>query len=357
SIFLHRVTELKWAIDMPPEIGAAFFDTDGAATRETFLTGARSSLKKGRRIAAYLKQNNVKAVIVNGYSDTCRLWLCRFCPRHGMALFMRSDSNIKGERLGSAWKRWMKRMLVGWVVRQCDGILPMGTWGLEYYLKYGADRSRCHFVPAEPDYGAFENATPEAIAEFQRKRRLAPDRKRLLFSGRLIPLKRVDLLIDDFARIAASRPDWDLVIVGDGELRETLVAGTPAAVANRVHWMGFLDMAELPLAYRASSVLVLPSNREAWALVLPEAMASGMPVVASDQVGASRDMIEEGVNGRVFRSEDLEDLVAALADVTDPDKYPGYREATPRVFQQFRRERDPVAGVRRALTSAGLLPA
>ncbi len=108
--------------------------------------------------------------------------------------------------------------------------------------------------------------------------------------------------------------------------------------------------------YRAGDALCLPSEYEPWALVINEAVAAGLAVVASDVVGAAAELVRDGVNGKIFKSKDLADLTSALRFVTDPARIDALRAGSEGVLADWRRRGDPVEGVRNALRSAGLLP-
>src|SRR5439155_26838233 len=98
---------------------------------------------------------------------------------------------------------------------------------------------------------------------------LPAGRRRLVYAGRLAAVKRIDLLVDAFAALAADRPDWDLLVVGDGPLRDALVGRVPPAIRERVMWTGFVDdQATIGALYHACDVLVLPSDLEPWGVVV-----------------------------------------------------------------------------------------
>ena len=117
-----------------------------------------------------------------------------------------------------------------------------------------------------------------------------------------------------FARLAAERPDLRLELVGDGRLRvglERSVAGT--AVADRVRFAGHLPRAAMPARYRSASVLAITSRHEGQSVVAVEAVASGLPVVAT-RVGIVPDL------GDAALSVELDDdtaLAGALTAVLD----------------------------------------
>ena len=105
---------------------------------------------------------------------------------------------------------------------------------------------------------------------------------RFAFVGRLIPLKGVDLLLEAFARVIKANPDARLQIIGSGETEASLreLART-LDIAEAVEFTGWLSPAEVARALAASHVFVLPSLRECGGIVMLEAMALGLPVVAT----------------------------------------------------------------------------
>ena len=168
-------------------------------------------------------------------------------------------------------------------------------------------------------------------------------------------MKRVDQVIDAFTAIAAERPEWDLLIVGQGPQEEELRQRVPADLRRRVKWLGFCDGDDMRLVYHCGHVNVLPSEYEPWGVVVPEAMTAGQVVVASDVVAAACEMVEDGVGGRLFRTGDLESLTEALRDVTDRENLERYRRASRPAVERWRRRSDPVEGVRRAMAYAGVI--
>jgi glycosyltransferase involved in cell wall biosynthesis len=132
-----------------------------------------------------------------------------------------------------------------------------------------------------------------------------------VFVGRLAPEKRVALLLDVWPAVVAACPAAHLVVVGSGPERDRLVAQAPPSVM----FVGeVLDPAPL---LRAADIFVLPSAAEGLSNALLEAQASGLPAVLTD-VGAARDVVDDGVNGLVVPVDDADALrdalVALLAD-------------------------------------------
>src|SRR5262249_47758160 len=132
-----------------------------------------------------------------------------------------------------------------------------------------------------------------------------------LYVGRLAPEKGVDILLAAFDGV-----DGELVVVGSGPEEERLRALAPA----RTRVLGQLDRDRLPAWSAAAEVLGLPSLSERWGMPLNEAAAAGLPLVATDTVGAARELVEPGRNGFVVPAGDFASLHDALRHLsTDPD--------------------------------------
>jgi N-acetyl-alpha-D-glucosaminyl L-malate synthase BshA len=136
------------------------------------------------------------------------------------------------------------------------------------------------------------------------------------------PLKRVDDVVRIFARVRQS-VDARLVLVGDGpEYGRTRELVEKLGLADMVRWVGVVD--DVAPILKAADVLLLPSETESFGLVALEAMASGVPVVASD-VGGLPEVVEHGVSGFLAPVGDIDamaaDCLAVLADRTGARKF------------------------------------
>jgi glycosyltransferase involved in cell wall biosynthesis len=138
----------------------------------------------------------------------------------------------------------------------------------------------------------------------------------ITFVGRIVQAKGVAELVQAFARIAAERPQARLALVGDGVYREALDAQIAAlGLADRVHRPGAVQPQEVALWLAASDAMTLPSYSEGYPNVVVEALASGVPVVATD-VGGTREIVDAGC-GELIQPRDVDGLATALGRVLD----------------------------------------
>ncbi len=144
--------------------------------------------------------------------------------------------------------------------------------------------------------------------------------KHLIFVGRLAAVKGLPILIEAFARVKAHHPDAHLSIVGDGPERKPAEARVARlGIADAVTFHGYQSSDEVAGLLSRSDVMVLPSFAEGVPVVLMEAMASGLPVIAS-RVAGVQELVEDGVSGYAVPPGDLDSLVARLnALLSDPD--------------------------------------
>lgn len=349
--------ENLWAFDHHPEIGLEQFGHETPWLETAPWTKAfPADWRVGKTLCEWLDKHDVAALYIVGYAYPSNLRVLRWANHHNVPALMWIDSNMLGDRL-KGFRRIVKNALLPRILSRCDAVLPCGRYGIGYCERYGVPRSKLFLSPAEPDYSQIERITPAKIEEVMRRFKLDPSRRRMMCCARLVEFKRLDVSIDAFASIAAARPEYDLVIVGDGPLRESLKARVPKHLVNRVFWTGFLSNQEdISALYRCCDALVHPGDYEPWGLVILEAACAGMAIFCSDNVGASGDVLIDGANGRLIPPGNVAALSAILLESTEPGVMDRMKAETVSVLRDWRHRADPVAGLRAALVATGALP-
>jgi glycosyltransferase involved in cell wall biosynthesis len=142
---------------------------------------------------------------------------------------------------------------------------------------------------------------------------------RVTVVGRLVPYKRVDVVVRAVARVCETHPDVELVVVGQGPERVRLEAlARQLGIGHRVHLRGFVDRHDDVLgAIAESSVFVSASEIEGFGIVVVEAMALGVPYAVTD-IPAFREVTSGGVGGRLFPAGDDAALAERLGELLTP---------------------------------------
>jgi glycosyltransferase involved in cell wall biosynthesis len=355
SVFTHGESNAPWKARPPVDINPVEFGPGELASDQSRLRFAFHEWRKGGLLVRWLQEHRVRAVVVLGYNDLGRLRIIRWCHQRGIPVFVWADSNIHGDR-ATGVKRWVKRRYLSWVLSLCTGVMPCGSLGEAYFARYGVPVEKMYRFTLEPDYELIRAISPADVDQVRQGFGLDPQRRRIVYSGRLSPVKRVDLLLDAFAAVAADRPNWDLTIAGTGPLEVALKSRVPAALAARVRWLGFIDdSAVLAALYKACHLMVLPSDFEPWAVAVNEAAAAGLALVCSDVVGAAPELVRDGVNGFTFPRGDLVALTERLREVTQPGRAESFGLASLAVLADWRSRADAVVGLRSALRTVRVL--
>jgi len=158
--------------------------------------------------------------------------------------------------------------------------------------------------------------------DLERIAKIAPAREStdVLFAGRLIHEKRVDLLLNAIAVAKKEIPTITCAIIGDGPERGLLEdLAVKLGVEENVSFTGFVDQDGLTAYMKASKVFVLPSIREGFGLVIVEANACGLPVISiRHDMSAVRELVEDGVNGFLVNDISSREIAEAITKlVTD----------------------------------------
>ena len=209
------------------------------------------------------------------------------------------------------------------IYRRADALLVYGSHVTGHVTRESGRTEGIFELPQAVDESAFRvRIEHERLMELRRSLELNGEPV-ACFVGRLESGKGLDVLVRALARTSV---DQRLLIIGRGSLeQESRRLVRTLGVEEKVRFVGPVSQELLPVYLQASDLLVLPSVttrrfREPWGLVVNEAMASGLPVVATDAVGASAGgLVVDGETGRIVAEGDPDALAAAMDELAGDD--------------------------------------
>ena len=228
---------------------------------------------------------------------------------HNARLDLRRDQ-VPGNRWLLQPKRIVHRMLYRAASRGIDGLVAVAAEVGESARKaYHPPAGKLVVIPNGVDLDRYGHATN---GKSLRDDLSVPHKARILIVvAKLYVQKGHSVLLDSLKTILPNVPDLHVVIVGDGPEREYLAAASAAMPGgSRIHFMG--SRSDVPDLLAASDLFVLPSLWEGLPIALLEAMASALPVVATD-VSGSRDVVVDGESGLLVAPGDSRALAAAIS--------------------------------------------
>jgi len=267
----------------------------------------------GRSVALHVNHGVGRAlrrarpdVVLSGGFAPANVAALLYCRLHGIPFVCWGEITLRDPQ---GWARGRLRRVV---VRASSAAIASSTESRDAFVHYGAPRDRVFVSTLPIDVTGLAarvealRAAPEYDALVTRYRRPV-----LLHVGQLIDAKGIPELLAAYARLLARGVEPSLVFVGDGPQRAAYDAEVRRRGWRHVEFVGYVQQGELHRWYAIADAFVFPTRHDKFGVVLSEAMAAGVPALASIHAAATADLIEHGVTG--FRIDPADP--AAIADL------------------------------------------
>lgn len=236
-----------------------------------------------------------------------------------MRLLMRTDVPLCVEIDKKPYVRAIKKVFLSVYFSMFHKFLYIGEENKRFYLYYGANSKKLHFTPFSINNQLFENYFDENKHKRAdlRYELFNSSAKTILYVGKLTPVKNIFFLLNSLKNIDSSK--YNLLIIGDGFLRNDI---EKFMKENNINGFvtGFKNQTELPYYYMCSDIFVLLS-KDAWGLVMNEAMIFELPVIVTNKTGCYNTLIKNGSNGFVVNYNDEDELTKAILLMIDNDEF------------------------------------
>jgi glycosyltransferase involved in cell wall biosynthesis len=216
----------------------------------------------------------------------------------------------------SIFKRLLQRVFGKSLAPKAAGALSISRFATQFYKSLNVRDRRIY------PFGYFRTArSADGLIHLRNDNRIE-----IIFVGQLIHRKGIDILLEALQPLFKQYSNLFLVLIGGGEGLDSIQQHASAlGLTDRLIIEGIMASDKIQARVAAADLLVLPSRWDGWGIVVNEALSVGVPAIASDRCGAA-DIIRNGVNGYVFRSEDVSDLRNCLSDfLSRQSEWPDFR--------------------------------
>ena len=255
------------------------------------------------------------AVLVYGWGRATNWLAMAAAAASRTPLLLRGESNLLNSV--SPVKKLLKKIMLRPLFATTAGFLSIGRYNTEFYRNWGVPTDKIYLTPyaVDNDFWVGQSASlGPRKSQLKCELGFDPNMPVVLFAGKLIAVKRPFDLLQAFNQVS-KRVAAGLVFLGDGKLRQELETYARQRRLPNVRFVGFKNQTEIAPFFALADVFVLPSGCEPWGLVINEAMCFGLPVIASDKVGAAGDLVQPGVNGYVYPAGNVDALSEHLEEL------------------------------------------
>lgn len=317
-------TAFDWDVDLLSGFASTFLANRSAQPGTGHFGGCDTP-----DIGEKLSQLKPDVLLVTGWHLKSYVQATMAARRRGIPVIVRGDSTLVTPR-GLA-RRMAKGIAYPLLLRVFAAACYVGERSRRYYRHYGVPEEKLFHSPHCVDTDWFGAQSGEASrSALRRKLNCGDDKRLVLFAGKLQRLKRpLDLVAAAaLARLNDSR--IEVMVAGDGEMTGAM-RKLAAEQGVPLHMLGFQNQSQMPQAYAAADLLVLPSESETWGLVVNEALACGCPVLVSEACGCAGDLGQEDAAG-IFPTGDVTALAARMLQMLQHPPSPGVVAALSRRF-------------------------
>lgn len=286
------------------------WDIDEKKLEKSIILNSKILKIKGKQDSRYihllsgigkrLSEINPDIVIAMEYNPAALQALC-WCKRNKIGFVHMTDGTLHSERsIGTVQK--ISRKII---IKRADTYIASSTKAKEKLVKWGANENKISVSLLTTD-----------IKKYKAIKR-NPVKGRILYVGSMIPRKGLDLLINCLPFIDS---EYCLHIVGNGtieEIKDLKELAEGKGIDNKIEWKGFKQGLDLLKEYSEAEVFVLPTREDCFGLVLLEATAAGIPVVASKYADGAYDIVEVGKTGWIVDPYNGAELAETINKVID----------------------------------------
>ena len=262
-------------------------------------------------------------IIVHGWHYFTHFFLIMLGKILGHTICIRNEMPQKQEVLKMGLKQTIKKFFLKYILfPRIHYFLYIGKQNYLLYKSYQLPEKRLVFCPYAIDNNRFNKQShllKTHISQIKDRLKIPVASRVILYTAKYIKKKNPLDLLSAFRKI--NIPDCWLIMVGEGKMRDDMEKFILENDLQQVVLTGFINQFSIPEYYAISDVFIMCSGAgESWGLSVNEAMNFNLPLILSDLTGCSDDLVNEGDNGFVFKTGDVEELAERIKWVLNENK-------------------------------------
>ena len=243
-----------------------------------------------------LIKGNFDHILVLGWNNLLYINAILYALKHKIKLILRVETNLLLKI--NPIKRLIKTIILKNLFKKINYFLAIGILNKNFLLNHNVPRKKIYPGPYFVDNNFFSKKI---------KKKSKSKKKIVLFVGKLIQRKNPFEFLN-LAQMFIKNKKIQFIMIGDGILKKECQQFINERRLNNVSLIGFVNQTQLKKYYQKSDLLIVPSYYETWGLVINEAFASNIPVICSENCGASKDLILNGKTGFTYPTNELKIL-------------------------------------------------
>lgn len=283
----------KWDIEQEKMENSVFLESKTIKIKKRFDT---KYIHIPWGVGKVLDQLAPDVVVGSEYNPTI-IQALQYCKKKKIPFISWTDGTLFSERNINFVQKFLRKH----VIRHASAYIASSTRSKEAQIFYGASEEKCHVSLLAVD---IQKYIQEPCGQGKGK---------IICVGSLIERKGIDLLLKAAAKV---KSQWSLYLAGEGAEKENLKKQAEVlGISGKVYFLGQLNREELLRHYADSDLFILPTREDCFALVILEAMCSGLPIICSRYADGAYDLIEEGKNGFIVDPYDTDGFAESIEKV------------------------------------------
>lgn len=259
-----------------------------------------------------LKKGGYKGVIIHGYDNFSSWYTLIISKILGLKVVWRGEAVLTGRKSKFSFKQKLKGVLLKWFFRQCNALMYSCSGNKTYLKFYGAKKSQLFFIPCAVNNYFFQKESKKYLKQklnIKKKIGIIDEKLVVLFSARFTRRKRPMDLLNAIEKINHS--NISLLFVGDGPEKSKIEDYALRKNINII-FTGFVNQTDISRYYSIADVNIIISDYDPSPKAINEAMNFKLPIIVSDVVGTSSDLVFDGKNGFIIKCGDIDSLSKKL---------------------------------------------